>query len=187
MNKKGKYQYNYKSLLLEGETVHLFRKFCKQLQQKQSHVLHEMIHFFQWHGISPLDRFGPQLQCEEEKTRKRIDAVIAIIKDIEKSQTKPTTAMLQSLFQGLVTTPAQQTEAEQQPINPRKSMPDPEDYIPKIQYDRLQEEKEYYQKELQKLLEKVVTVKPTLGSPYLKLQLSQGELIRIQRTLKTIK
>ncbi|MFB9105536.1 BfmA/BtgA family mobilization protein, partial [Algibacter miyuki] len=34
----------------------------------------------------------------ESKIKKRINAVIAIIKDIEKNHDKPTTAMLQSLF-----------------------------------------------------------------------------------------
>ncbi len=50
--------------------------------------------FFEWHGISPFRRFAKQISGEEEKTRKRIDVVIAIIKNIEKHQTKPTTAML---------------------------------------------------------------------------------------------
>jgi hypothetical protein len=38
------------------------------------------------------------MQTLESEIKKRINAVIAIIKDIEKQHDKPTTAMLQSLF-----------------------------------------------------------------------------------------
>ena len=38
------------------------------------------------------------MQTLESEIKKRINAVIAIIKDIEKNHDKPTTAMLQSLF-----------------------------------------------------------------------------------------
>ena len=41
---------------------------------------------------------GPNMQTLEREIKKRINAVIAIIKDIEKHHDKPTTAMLQSLF-----------------------------------------------------------------------------------------
>jgi hypothetical protein len=181
MSKKGTYQYNYKSLLLKGEIVDQFRKFCKQQRQKQSTVLEAMLHFFQWHGISPFDRFGPQLQREEAKTRKRIDAVIAIIKDIEKSQIKPTTAMLQALFSGL--DPMQQNTASKTPQKPppRKTS---ENTVDRKKYDRLQEENNQYQNSIRQMLQKVVTVKPTFGTPYFKLEIAPEELIKIERTLK---
>ena len=49
-------------------------------------------------GFSPFDKKEPSLLIELLKNRKRTEAVIAIIKDIEKNHDKPTTAMLQSLF-----------------------------------------------------------------------------------------
>jgi hypothetical protein len=183
MNKKGKYQYNYKSLLLEAETVHLFSKFCKQLQQKQSHVLHAMIHFFQWHGISPFERFGPQLQREEAKTRKRIDAVIAIIKDIEKHQTKPTTAMLQALFAGLDPINEKPISKTQEKLQPKSVKTLPENTISQIKYDRLKEERDEYQQALSDLLSKVTPIKPAFGNAYFKLEISPGELVKIERKL----
>jgi hypothetical protein len=39
------------------------------------------------------------MQTLESLIKKRINGVIAIMKDIEKNQTKPTVAMMQSLFQ----------------------------------------------------------------------------------------
>ncbi len=58
-----------------------------------------VMHFFEWLGFLPSDRFGKSMVEEIIKNRKRTNAIIAIIKDIEKSQTLPTVAMLQSLFE----------------------------------------------------------------------------------------
>ena len=58
-----------------------------------------MIEFFESNGISPKESIGPQMQTLESLIKKRINGVIAIMKDIEKNQTKPTVAMMQSLFQ----------------------------------------------------------------------------------------
>ncbi|WP_241489609.1 BfmA/BtgA family mobilization protein [Lacinutrix algicola] len=49
-------------------------------------------------GISPHESIGPKMQTLEALIKKRINGVIAIMKDIEKNQTKPTVAMMQSLF-----------------------------------------------------------------------------------------
>ena len=58
-----------------------------------------MIEFFEDNGISPHESVGPKMQTLESLIKKRINGVIAIMKDIEKNQTKPTVAMIQSLFQ----------------------------------------------------------------------------------------
>ena len=57
-----------------------------------------MIEFFEDNGISPSESMGPHMQTLERLIKKRINGVIAILKDIEKSQTKPTVAMMESLF-----------------------------------------------------------------------------------------
>tara|TARA_R110002049_G_scaffold17238_2_gene67399 strand:- start:39 stop:377 length:339 start_codon:yes stop_codon:yes gene_type:complete len=58
-----------------------------------------MIQFFEINGIAPTDNLGDSITKLEGKINKRTNAIIAIIKDIEKNQTKPTTAMLLSLFE----------------------------------------------------------------------------------------
>lgn len=58
-----------------------------------------MVEFFESNGISPKESIGPQMQTLESLIKKRINGVIAIMKDIEKNQTKPTLTMIQSLFQ----------------------------------------------------------------------------------------
>jgi hypothetical protein len=68
------------------------------MSKSQSMTLLSMIDFFEWHGFSPFDKMEKSLLVELLKNRKRTEAVIAIMKDIEKNQTKPTVAMIQSLF-----------------------------------------------------------------------------------------
>ncbi len=75
-----------------------FRQFCKKMSKSQSMTLLLMIEFFEENGISPDESIGPKMQTLEALIKKRINGVIAIMKDIEKNQTKPTVAMIQSLF-----------------------------------------------------------------------------------------
>ena len=58
-----------------------------------------MMEFFENNGIAPTESMGPKMQTLETLIKKRINGVIAILKDIEKGQTKPTVVMMQSLFQ----------------------------------------------------------------------------------------
>jgi hypothetical protein len=154
-----------------------FKQFSKRIAKSHTEALQAMLDFFQWHGISPFDRFGPQLQREEAKTRKRIDAVIAIIKDIEKSQTKPTTAMLQALFAGF--DPIQPKE-EQKP----KKKPILANHVPEYKFYRMKEERDDYKNTLSDILDKVTSIEPTFGKPYFKLEITPGALVRIKRTVE---
>ena len=58
-----------------------------------------MLDFFFYNEISPREKLGPTGRTIEANLKKRINAVIAIMRDMEKTQTKPTVAMIESLFQ----------------------------------------------------------------------------------------
>ncbi|SKB97036.1 Neuroendocrine-specific golgi protein P55 (NESP55) [Salegentibacter salinarum] len=58
-----------------------------------------MLDFFYYNEISPQERLGPTGRTIEASLKKRIHAVIALMRDIEKTQTKPTVVMIQSLFE----------------------------------------------------------------------------------------
>ena len=102
--------------------------------------------------------------------------MIAIIKDIEKSQTKPTTAMLQALFAGI--------DPVQPKVEPSKKKPIPKNHVPEYKYDRMKEERDDYKNTLSDILDSVVEIEPTFGKPYFKLEITPGALVRIKRTLK---
>lgn len=86
------------TLKLKKSIVVEFRKFCIQQGTSQSITLHRMLCFFERHQIGPNDEIPNNLIKVEKKILNRINAVIAIMKDVEKTQTLPTVGMLQALF-----------------------------------------------------------------------------------------
>ncbi|WP_418603573.1 BfmA/BtgA family mobilization protein [Hwangdonia sp.] len=97
---KGYEKERFEKLGIKTSVANRFREFSKKMSKSQSMTLLLMLDFFEENGISPNETLGPNMQTLESEIKKRINAVIAIIKDIEKNHDKPTTAMLQSLFMG---------------------------------------------------------------------------------------
>ena len=91
--------YQFSGINVKKTIADRFRRFAKQISSTNSEALEVMLNFFEWNEISPNDN----LDTRNTELKKRINAMIAIMKDIEKTQTKPTTAMLQALFQEVVT------------------------------------------------------------------------------------
>ncbi len=90
---------SFESLKIKSSVAKKFRRYCKGISESQSMTLLLMVEFFEENGISPNESMGPHIQTLENLIKKRINAVIAIMRDIEKNQTRPTVAMLQSLFE----------------------------------------------------------------------------------------
>ncbi len=88
----------FETLKIKSSVAKKFRRFSRTISKSQSISLLLMIEFFEDNGISPTESMGPKMQSLETLIKKRINGVIAILKDIEKGQTKPTVAMMQSLF-----------------------------------------------------------------------------------------
>jgi hypothetical protein len=95
---KGYEKERFDSLSIKTSVAQKFNEFCKKMSHSKSMTLLMMLDFFETNGISPNETLGPHMKTLESQIKKRINAVIAIIKDIEKHHDKPTTAMLQSLF-----------------------------------------------------------------------------------------
>ena len=86
------------TIRLHRRTIKRFKGFSRKFAKSYSETLEAVMDFFKWHGILPSKRFADQINKEEEKTRKRVEAAIAIIRNIEKTQTLPTNIMLEALF-----------------------------------------------------------------------------------------
>ena len=100
---KGYEKERFEKLGIKVSVAVKFRKFCRKMSQSQSMTLLLMLEFFEENGISPAESMGPNMETLEKRIslliKKRMNGMIAIMKDIEKNQTKPTVAMLQSLFE----------------------------------------------------------------------------------------
>ncbi|QCX37431.1 hypothetical protein FF125_02900 [Aureibaculum algae] len=159
------------------------------MSKSYSETLEIIINFFEWHGFLPADRFEQSIVQEIVKNRKRTNASIAIMKSIEKEQTKPTTAMLLSLFEeNLVQTKEEPEMVERKftdmPIKENK--PIEETTVPKIRYERLTEKMNVVKQDFSNVLDNVKIVKSSFGKNYLKLELSEAELVKLKRTLQNI-
>jgi hypothetical protein len=89
----------FETFKIKSSVAKKFRRFSRSISKSQSMALLSMIEFFEMNSISPNEVMGPKMETLESLIKKRINGVIAILKDIEKSQTKPTVAMMQSLFE----------------------------------------------------------------------------------------
>jgi len=100
---KGYEKEKFMSLSIKASVANRFNRFCREMSLSKSMTLLAMIEFFEENGISPAETLGPRMETLENRIsvliKKRMNGMIAIMKDIEKSQTKPTVAMMQALFQ----------------------------------------------------------------------------------------
>jgi len=81
------------------KTAKRFQEFSRTHFKSHTEALETMLDFFFYNEISPKEKLGPTGRTIEASLKKRINAVIAIMRDMEKTQTKPTVAMIESLFQ----------------------------------------------------------------------------------------
>jgi hypothetical protein len=172
----------FKAIRLRIRTIERYKGFSKKMTKSYSETLEVIMDFFEWHGISHFSRFASQIVKEEEKTCKRIDAVIAIIKDIGKNQTKPTTVMLLSLF-------GEKFEEEQEPVLEEKKFVkftrdewnEKEKAVPKIEFDRPEQK---YLSNLEKILitlNRIEKIEPRFGKQYHKIDISPMDMAMLKR------
>lgn len=170
------------------DTVARFRSFSKAHGETHSDVLEGMMDFFTRYQLSPFQDFGPNIRGMEANIKKRINALVAIIKDIEKHQTKPTTSMLQLLFEG--TSPK-----EKQPELLLEEITDVEhedDFFGSLQAIKLREEKNGLKRELAEmekqfediLYGKIEIVSPSFGKERLRLHMTVAEYKKLREQFK---
>lgn len=178
----------FKSIRLRTGTIKRFIGFSKKMAKSYSTTLESVMDFFEWHGFEPSDRLGQSFLKEiiknqklTETSIKRTEASIAIIRDIEITQTKPTNAILEALLE-------QKIKHERPKVEQRtpKQEPPIEITVPKIRYERLMDKMEMLKRESQYVVENTTLVKPSFGKPYLRLDITEGELENYKRTLQNL-
>ncbi|WP_242202116.1 BfmA/BtgA family mobilization protein [Aestuariivivens insulae] len=92
-------KYGYSGVNFKRETAIRFRAFSKAISLSNTETMEAMLDFFEIHELSPMDSIDGSLRAIEIRIKRRINNAIAILKSIEQSQTLPTVAMLQSLFE----------------------------------------------------------------------------------------
>jgi len=174
-----------------------YRRFCKTLGKSQSMALLAMVEFFEHNGISPDQRMHETIASLKYLIKRRFNAMVAIMRSIEKEQTLPTVSMIQALFQ-------QELEPEgegegwegdfdffEQQLTEKKAPANPEQlgtevHVPKIVHEHLKEEMEELKRDFGYVLEHVSLVKNRFGKDYLKLDLDPEAIGKYRQKLKNM-
>ncbi len=164
---KGYEKEGFATFKIKSSVANKFRKYSRKIGQSQSMTLLLMIDFFEGNNISPSENMGPKMQTLESAMKKRINALIAIIRDIEQNQTLPTKGMLQAIFEEL---PAQSKKKvnhsfEEAFKNLTKNQPSLSNTKPENDHN-----------DIRKVLGRLKEVKPSFGKPYWKLALTTSEI-----------
>lgn len=187
-------EYKFSGINFKWETANRFRAFSKSISLSNTEAMIAMLDFFEIHQLSPLDSIDGNLSAIEIRIKRRISAAIAIIKDIEKSQTLPTVAMLQSLFEqqfeeerddGFLDEDFEFIEKKFDAVDNNEDLME-ETTVPKIRYQRLAEKMELLKADFDYVLGQVKEVKSHFGKDYLKLELTSDEVEKYKRTLNNL-
>ncbi|MFD2101438.1 BfmA/BtgA family mobilization protein [Flagellimonas iocasae] len=186
----------FKSLSIKEPVLLKFRRFSKLFGKSQSMTLLTMMEFFERHGISPDQHLGETMASMKHYIRRRFNAMVAIMRSIEKEQTLPTVSMIQALFeQELDPEEGDEWEGDFEffekqlteintPTNPE--LLDKETTVPKILHERLKEQLEDLKTDFGQVLDHVSVSKNRFGKDHLRLDLKLGTLEQYRTKLKNM-
>ncbi|MDY7396768.1 BfmA/BtgA family mobilization protein [Aureibaculum sp. 2210JD6-5] len=182
MNSNHQKKYNFSAISIKPKVATRFRKFSKRITRSHTNTLEAMMNFFDLNELSPNESLGANMRTLENSLKKRINALVAIIKDIEKNQTKPTNAMLELLFQENPEEASPQEELfefeQQELITENEEL---NHY--RNRYEEIQQQLHSVKYDLNKIVDKTTYVKGSFGGGYLKLDLTKEEFENIKQKL----
>lgn len=159
-------KYNFSGINVKKAVAIKFRKFSRQISVSHTQALEAMLHFFERNDLTPDDDLG----SHNNRTNKRINTVIAILKNIEKHQTKPTAEILPSL---LHETANIEKEEDFDFGTPTLITENEELTFYKKQYELERERDMNFKNKMTKLVNKVNVEKRSFGKDYLKLNMTK--------------
>lgn len=161
-------KYSFSAISIKKEVASRFRKFSKQISKSNTEALEAMLNFFDWNELSPDDNLG----VKNDGNKKRINAVIAILKNIEKHQTKPTAAMLKTLFEEVST--IEKDEEEILEFKPQELISENEELAYyREQYYSVKTDYSDLKQELNVLLKNTDYIKSSFGTGHYRMKLTK--------------
>ncbi len=174
---------DFSTIRLKEIAANRFRKYSVAISKTHSEAMESMLDYFEENKVSPYESLGPKITTLETLIKKRFDGLIAIIKNIEKHQSKPLLAIMQSLLQE---TPEKESNLVDHKLWERleakyknQTLVDssaPEDIYQKNEKLGIQKELQLVRQDLQFILKKVDAVRTNFGRPYYRLNVSDEEL-----------
>ncbi len=173
---------SFTCIQIEKKTAIRFRSFSKKIAKTHTEALELMLLFFQTNRISPHDSIAPSLSLEN-LIKKRINGLIAILKNIERKQTLPTHTMMQLLFEGS-SKPKKQvlTERKYGDSESENSIENILTYYTK-KNDLVSRENQSLKRSIQNIVSNASLIKPSFGKGFFRLNISEQEFEKIKSLL----
>lgn len=172
-------KYSFSAISIKKEVASRFRKFSKQISKSNTEALEAMLNFFDWNDLSPDENLG----VKSDGTKKRINALIAIIKNIEKHQTKPTTIMLQSLFEEVS---KEEKEEEYNFETPVLITENEELTYYRKEYYKTQENYSLLKYDVVDIIKNTKYIKSNFGTGHFRLNITKVEFEQLKQKLKDV-
>tara|TARA_B100000678_G_scaffold130633_1_gene109200 strand:+ start:1171 stop:1767 length:597 start_codon:yes stop_codon:yes gene_type:complete len=189
-------KYRFSAISIKKEVADRFRKFSRELSLSNTDTMEAMLNFFSYNNLLPSDDLG----IKSDTTRKRINALIAIVRNIEKQQTLPTKAMLDALFQEITQVQHDEEEedffegfndggsekdGEKEIFNPdtgnnKELTRDEQLLYYQNRYTEMQQELSHYKNLLLQLSGQLRYTKNTFGKDFYKLEISPEEFEKLR-------
>ena len=178
----------FSNIRFKKRTAKRFQEFSRRFFKTHTEALQTMLDFFFYNEISPKENLGPTARTLEQNMKKRYNALIAIIRDVENHQTQPTAAMMQLLFEH--TPPNNKQPAMVAAKQKERSQKDDAFFASAFESIELQKENTTLKQqlgrtrtELADLLHKVQVVKNSFGKSKLQLNMGIEEFEAIKSSL----
>lgn len=162
-------------LEVQETTARKFREYAGQLGKSGDEILLGMLAYFKENECSPFDKNAINLSDVRKKINIGIRTIAAILRNMEKTQTKPTLAMLQLLFEENAVR-KKELLLEKRSRHQAKAADQEQDTLRKQLVETT--------KNLHDVLDRVVVTRNSIGQRRLRLQMSLEELEAIRSTLR---
>lgn len=160
-----------------------FRNFSREKGNSHSEILTQMMDFFQENKLSPADSLAGSLQERDQQVNKRLNTIIAILRDIEQTQTQPALAILESL---MLKVPSSPNPNPPSPPARKTELPIPESSPILDPNTTLVSKSQEILRELQYVLDRVKPENNWLGQQSLVLDIPREEFERLKIKIKRL-
>ncbi len=165
---------DFNTIRLKKKTIVEFKEYSLKTSPNYSETLSFMIAFFKDTGLSPYDATRNPILASTVTIIRRIDYLIALLKNIEKTQLIPTREMLESLFERVKV--EKPLLAEKKLLEEPKLISENEELtFYREQYYKLQERHNSLRNEIKEFTAKISYEKRSFGKEYFKLNLNKNE------------
>ncbi|SDQ91331.1 BfmA/BtgA family mobilization protein [Flagellimonas zhangzhouensis] len=178
----------YSNITVKKGTATRFRSYSKKFNKSHSEVLDGMIQYFKENNLDPFGE-GTKIILDsikkmERQMMKKIDRLIAIIKNMEKTSIRPTYEMVLILYEAYVKDGRKPRRKPVQIQEEQMDFLEPRNTVPKVEHERILQEFKDYKKHCNEILNNVEKVEPMMGKPYLKINMGIGDFESLKYQLR---